>query len=86
MIWFRPKRFLHYFAAYYPVTWQGWLIFLGSIAALTKIFIELNFAAHTLGDTLLNFSLPAIATFALFDICTLHFGEYPNWWKKKRGE
>ena len=81
--WFRPKRFWHIFAAYYPSSWQGWLVvaILASVFILT--FLHVDAASHSISDTLIGMAPYTIIMLLVLDLFCLRTGEYPPWWKKK---
>ncbi|MFZ2621433.1 MAG: hypothetical protein WAX37_02940 [Minisyncoccia bacterium] len=82
--WFKPKRFWKFFAAYYPVSWQGWLISLILLTFLIKIFILIDLQSHSGSDTLIAFTPYLLITFIMFDWLCFKKGLYPFWWKNKR--
>ena len=82
--WFKPKRFWKYFAAYYPVSWQGWLTVLIALWILVKLFLAIDRTSSSGSDTLFSFTPYAIAVLGVLDIITLHTGEYPQWWRHWR--
>lgn len=81
--WFRPKRFLGWFAFYYPSSWQGWVVTLVLLVIFIKLFILADSDSHSVSDTLINFAPWAIAIFLIFDLACFRFGEYPSWWRQK---
>ncbi|EKD76407.1 MAG: hypothetical protein ACD_43C00123G0001 [uncultured bacterium] len=81
--WFKPKRFWKYFAAYYPVTWPGWVLTALLISSAGIIFIIINTNTLSFSDTLINFSPYAILLGLIFDFSCFRTGEYPAWWKKR---
>jgi len=80
--WFKPKRFWYYFAAYYPVSWQGWGIVIFFLGLLYCKFVRIDSASHSVSDTLYEFAPWVVGIFLLFDVVTRIKGEYPFWWKK----
>ena len=80
--WFRPKRFWRWFAAYYPASWQGWIVTLILLALAVLVFRKIDSTSHSVSDTLFSFAPWAIAIMALFDLACFRKGEYPWWWKK----
>lgn len=80
--WFKPYRFWRWFAAYYPVSWQGWVVVIGALSALVKGFLWSDWNSPSLGDTLLWFIPLVILVLAVFDIITRIKGEYPWWWRE----
>jgi hypothetical protein len=84
--WFKPKRFWRWFAAYYPIRWQGWLVTLGCAGLLVYAFTSADTASSSLSDALISFGPRAIVVLILFDAATRLAGEYPWWWKKKENK
>ncbi len=82
--WFKPARFWKWFAAYYPVSWEGWLASLVLLALGVIIFRKIDLQSHSGSDTLLMFAPWAIALFLMFDMLCFRRGEYPSWWKSKK--
>mgnify|MGYP003393539191 FL=1 len=66
--WFKPKQFWKWFAAYYPVTKEGWIITTILGAILAAIFLFVDFQSRSLGETLYGIALPWIVIFLIFDI------------------
>ena len=81
--WFRPKRFWGWFAAYYPTSWQGWLITLVLAALLVKVFWLVDQHSHSGSDTLIGVAPWAMIIFLIFDLLCFRTGEYPAWWRRK---
>mgnify|MGYP001563454713 CR=1 FL=1 len=81
--WFRPKRFWRWFAAYYPVSWGGWVIVFLTAAVLVYFFLAVDRNSHSVSDTLINFVPRAILVGIIFDVITRLTGEYPFWWRKR---
>jgi hypothetical protein len=81
--WFRPKKFWGWFAAYYPVSAEGWIITLASLTAFAATFFWIDQKSHSISDTLINFAPRAVLIFLVFDITTRLTGEYPSWWKNR---
>ncbi len=82
--WFRPKRFWKFFAAYYPSSWQGWVVTAVLCAALVLAFLRVDSNSHSASDTLLGVAPYAIAILLIFDLLCFRTGEYPSWWEKNR--
>ncbi len=82
--WFKPKQFWKYFAAYYPATWQGWVLTGLLLVLAGLIFGKIDSTSHSVSDTLINFAPYAIMLGLLFDFICFRTGEYPAWWKKRR--
>lgn len=79
--WFKPARFWKWCAAYYPVTWEGWVAtFLLGGSALA-LFLLIDSRSHSGSDTLIGFAPWFIALGALYDMLCFRRGEYPAWWK-----
>jgi hypothetical protein len=81
--WFKPKQFWKWFAAYYPVTKEGWVVTIISVAILVVVFLFVDAQSHSASDTLYGIALPYIVVFLIFDIISFRKGEYPEWWKKR---
>lgn len=81
--WFRPKRFWGWFAAYYPVSWQGWAIALFFLGLFYGEFVRIDGASHSASDTFYGFAPWFVLVGLLFDVVTRLKGEYPHWWRKK---
>jgi len=85
--WFQPKRFWRWFAAYYPVAWQGWVVTAIFFIALIKTFFLIDRTSHSVSDALIGFALPALGILLLADAFSYGMGAYPSWWRpihKKR--
>ena len=80
--WFKPKKFWKCFAAYYPVTKEGWCVTLILFAILMLIISYADAGSHSASDTLLKAAPGIIIVFLIFDIISFRTGEYPAWWKK----
>lgn len=80
--WFKPARFWNWFAAYYPVSWEGWAITVAGVAIFVWTFRRADRDSHSVSDTLIAFGIPAILIFIAFDFATRLTGEYPSWWKQ----
>ena len=85
--WFKPARFWKYFAFYYPVSMEGWIVTFIFFTTLIRIFIIANNNSHSVSDMLI-FSAPwVILSMVAFDFFCRRFGEFPSWWKRwKKGE
>ncbi|MBI3685154.1 hypothetical protein HY250_02000 [Candidatus Azambacteria bacterium] len=70
--WFRPKRFWGWWAAYYPVSWQGWAVFCVAALALLFTFARADADSHSASDTLIRFA-PSC------DDCSLFVQEQSDW-------
>jgi hypothetical protein len=81
-VWFKPKRFWKWFAAYYPVAWQGWILALTSLALITYIFSRVSAEARSLQETVYMGAPALLVLLLILDIITIRTGEYPSWWKK----
>lgn len=81
--WFRPKRFWNWFAAYYPVSWQGWLVFALALVPLIYGFRSADRYSHSASDTLINFTPWFLGTALVLDFITRRKGEFPSWWRRK---
>lgn len=79
--WFKPARFWKWFAAYYPSSWQGWIITLVLALAFVAIFHRFDLRAHSVSDALIGFAPWAIALLVLYDLACFRTGEYPPWWR-----
>ncbi len=83
MFWFKPARFWKWFAAYYPASWQGWLVTLIIGSAAVYIFTLVDARSHSGSDTLMNFAPWAIILGLIFDLICFRTGEYPAWWRRR---
>jgi len=81
--WFKPARFWGWFAAYYPVSWQGWLVTLVLLGLVTYVFKQIDANSHSASSTLIGFALPFVFIAILFDLACRLKGEYPWWWRKR---
>ncbi len=81
--WFKPRRFWHWFAAYYPSSWQGWLVSIISIILLAYMFRRIDSQSHSVSDTLIGFSGWVVLWLFIMDVLTRIKGEYPSWWRKR---
>jgi len=81
--WFKPKQFWKWFAAYYPVTWQGWTITVALTVVFLAVFIAADRSSHSVSDTFYAAVLPEIIVLLIFDIVSFRTGEYPSWWRKR---
>lgn len=81
--WFKPKQFWRWFAAYYPVTWEGWVVTLLAAAAFVAFFYSVDQASRSVSDTLYSFTPWAIGILLAFDLISFRTGEYPSWWKRR---
>lgn len=82
--WFKPKKVFGIFAAYYPVTWEAWIITLGTLAALSTVCLNAIRNSVSIIDAVVMGAPAALAILFLFDIISFRTGEYPSWWKKWR--
>jgi hypothetical protein len=80
--WFKPKRFWHKFAFYYPTSFAGWIATLTIINLGVMTFALSDADSHSGSDTLIKFAPYAIALLITFDLLCFQFGEYPHWWRK----
>ncbi|MEY4731242.1 MAG: hypothetical protein RL681_188 [Candidatus Parcubacteria bacterium] len=78
--WFRPARFLEFFAAYYPVSVEGWIVTIASVLAFAVVFADVDAHSHSGSDTLIGVAPWMITIFVVFDVTCRWKGEYPNWW------
>lgn len=84
--WFRPKKFWGWFAAYYPVSREGWTIAGVAVLALALIFIHADRTSHSASDTFLASAPGGIIVLLIIDLICFRTGEYPNWWRKHNEE
>ncbi|MFY9695704.1 MAG: hypothetical protein WA776_07010 [Xanthobacteraceae bacterium] len=63
--WFKPKRY-GYGAT--PVTWQGWALTLGTVAAMVAVSLYLRLTERHYWALAVMFAFDAAALFALFVI------------------
>lgn len=82
--WFKPKRFWWYFAAYYPVSWEGWIVTGMSIGSLIFLFRQIDEGSYSAGDTLIGFAPWLILVLIIFDIASRLAGQYPSWWRLRK--
>ncbi|MDP3985834.1 MAG: hypothetical protein Q8P77_00140 [Candidatus Veblenbacteria bacterium] len=82
--WFKPARFWKWFAAYYPVSWQGWLVTLALLVLAVYVFRQIDGSSHSASDALIGFALPFVFIAILFDFACRLKGEYPWWWHKQQ--
>ena len=82
--WFRPKRFWKWFAAYYPASWQGWLVVYLAMAGLGHALRLAEESSPLALDRLFYFAPYFFGILIAFDLLTRLTGEYPAWWKKQR--
>ncbi|RJQ29064.1 hypothetical protein C4571_02275 [Candidatus Parcubacteria bacterium] len=83
--WFKPKRFWKWFAAYYPVSKEGWAVSIVLGAAFLGVFCYVDARSHSASDTFYGVALPWIIVLLIFDIVSFRTGEYPGWWKRRGG-
>ena len=81
--WFRPKRFLGWFAFYVPTSLGGWFATLFLLSFATAFFFLIDRQSHSVSDTLINFAPYAVMLMLVFDILCFRLGEYPSWWRKE---
>lgn len=81
--WFKPARFWKWFAAYYPVSWQGWVVTIIFLAIAVKIFIAVDSRSHSASDTIIGIAPWLIAVGLALDLITFRTGEYPWWWRRR---
>jgi hypothetical protein len=74
--WFVPKRFWKVCAAYYPVTWEGWMV--------TLVIVGLGIALYFLVDSGLLYATLLVVLALIFDLACFRTGEYPSWWKTRQ--
>jgi hypothetical protein len=80
--WFRAKM---YGWGWYPATWQGWVTLALYSYLIIFMFRNVDQSSHSASDTLINFTLPAIALTALFIFLCYGTGEKPEWrWGAKK--
>lgn len=81
--WFRPARFWNYFAAYYPISWEGWTVVLFALATVVVIFYTLEESIHSFLQSGLII-IPVVLFVALIlDVIMRTKDEYPWWWRHK---
>jgi len=81
--WFKPKRFWRWFAAYYPVSLEGWAAMVLTLVALGLVFFLVDRTSHSVSDTFYAFAPWAVIILLAFDLISFRTGEYPSWWKKR---
>jgi hypothetical protein len=84
--WFRPARFWKWFAFYYPVSKEGWIVTTVLFLLGIKIFLMIDSHSHSVSDTLIAFAPWFIALACVFDLLCFRRGLYPSWWKKQHKE
>jgi len=82
--WFRPVRFWKWFAAYYPATWQGWLITTITFLFKAMVFFIIYSRSSSLNEAIIDFVPWALVSFLVLDFLSLHKGEYPHWWGERK--
>lgn len=58
--WFKAKD-IGIAIAHYPVTWQGWIVFLAGAAILLIIFVVSDASSHSVSDMFINAAPPSVA-------------------------
>lgn len=81
--WFKPKRFWGWFAAYYPVSREGWILTFLAAVAIALIFFSADRTSHLASDTLYGFFVGIVVVLLVLDIIIRLTSEYPRWWHKK---
>ncbi len=80
-LWFRAKRFGW---GWTPITWQGWLITLFYIMAITYPALKIDKQAHSGSDALIGFAPYFIFFTTILLIICYKKGERPHWsWGKR---
>ncbi len=80
--WFRPARFWHWFAFYYPVSRRGWGVTFMFVGMGGLLFSFIDSQSHSTTDALMSFVPWLIALMAIYDMLCFRRGEYPSWWRK----
>ena len=80
--WFKPKKFWRWFAAYYPITREGWITTIGALVAIFLIFMNADGQSHSVSDAFFTSAPKIIIVLLAFDIISFRTGEYPSWWNK----
>ena len=80
--WFKPKQFWRWFAAYYPITKEGWITTIVAIAAIAYIAVGADAELRSVSDAFFKIAPGVIVVLLIFDIISFRTGEYPAWWKK----
>ena len=84
--WFKPKQFWKWFAAYYPVSWQGWVVTLLAAVSFLAVLARADRESHSVSDTFYGAFPGAVIVLLVFDLISFRTGEYPSWWRKRGGE
>lgn len=82
--WFRPARFWKWFAFYYPVSKEGWVVTTFLLLIGGKLFLIIDSRSHSVSDTLIGFAPWFIALACIFDLLCFRRGLYPSWWKQHK--
>ncbi len=82
--WFKPARFWKWFAAYYPVTWEGWFLSVTLLVAAVGAFVVVDARSHSASDTFIGAAPWWIGIGVIGDALTRWKGEYPWWWRRKQ--
>ncbi len=82
--WFKPKQFWKHWAAYYPVSWQGWTVTCMIFIPLIIIWILIVTRTSSIILCIIRFLPFFLIALILYDNTTLKRGTYPSWWKGKR--
>jgi hypothetical protein len=82
--WFKPLRFWGVFAFYYPASSRGWLATALLLTAITKLGIFVYFSTYSVLEKWAVFLPWLLFSMVLYDLLCFRFGQYPNWWKRKK--
>ena len=80
--WFRPVQVWRYFAAYYPISWEGWAVLFCALGYLMVSFQNIDTLSHSVSDTLIGFSPHLVGVLIVLDVITRMTGEWPAWWSQ----
>lgn len=82
--WFEPVRFWSHWAAFYPVSWQGWMVTILIFVPLLIIYWLIIVRTTDFTLALMRFLPFLVIAFIFYDSVTLKRGSYPSWWTEKR--
>ncbi len=74
--WFKRKR---YGWGWVPVRWEGWLVVLLYIVAMTSLVTDIDAHAHSMSDALINLVFPFFAGTSFLTLICYATGETPRW-------
>jgi hypothetical protein len=80
--WFRPKRFWKHFAAFYPSSWEGWLVSLALVGLIYEILRSVRLRTTDWQEASIIAAPAILILLIIWDMLMIQTGEYPKWWKK----